>query len=212
MADLETMTFPVETLHAFATGVFESFGVPREDARVAADVLALADLRGIDSHGIARLYSYVSLLRVGRINPRPQITVVRESPGTATVDGDNGLGLVIGPKANRIALDKADQVGTSWVAVCNTNHFGIAGYYVLEALKRDQIGWAMTNTSRVAAPLWGAERMLGTNPLAIAFPARKSRRLSSTWRRRLSPTEKSKWLCEKGNAFPKGGPSTAKVT
>ncbi len=169
MADVENIVFPVEMLHAFAVGVLESFAVPHDDAQTAADVLTLADLRGFDSHGIARLYSYVSLLRTGRINPRPNITLVRESPSTATVDGDNGLGLVVGPKANRIALDKADQVGSGWVAVCNTNHFGIAGYYVLEALQRDQIGWAMTNTSRITAPLWGAERMLGTNPLAIAF-------------------------------------------
>jgi LDH2 family malate/lactate/ureidoglycolate dehydrogenase len=88
----------------------------------------------------------------------------------ATVDGDNGLGLVVAPKANAIAMDKAEQYGSGWVSVCNTNHFGIAGYYPLQALKRDLIGWAMTNTTKLVAPLWGAERMLGTNPLAIAFP------------------------------------------
>ncbi len=163
--------YPTQMLHEFTQRVFEHFGVPEPDARLAADVLAISDLRGIDSHGVARLYSYYGLLREGRINPRPNMSIVRERPGTATVDGDNGLGLVIGPKANEIAMEKADTVGTGWVAVRNTNHYGIAGYYVLEALKRDQIGWSMTNTSRITAPLWGTERMLGTNPIAIAFPA-----------------------------------------
>ncbi|MCX7421476.1 MAG: Ldh family oxidoreductase [Planctomycetia bacterium] len=167
---LDPHFFILERLHEFASSVFQHFGVPVQDAEQAADILVLSDLRGIDSHGIARLRSYVSMLSVGRINPQPNITIVRESLSTATVDADNGLGLVVGPKANSMAMDKADHVGTGWVAVKNTNHFGIAGWYVLEALKRDMIGWAMTNTTRIVTPLWGAERMLGTNPIAIAFP------------------------------------------
>lgn len=163
-------TFPVDRLHDFTRKVFESFGVPGSDAAIAADVLLLADLRGIDSHGVARIPAYAGMLKSGHINPRPNVTIVRETPSTATVDGDNGLGLVVAPKANEIAMDKADNVGTGWVAVRGSNHYGIAGYYVLEALKRDQIGWSMTNTTRMTAPLWGAERMLGTNPIAIAFP------------------------------------------
>jgi L-2-hydroxycarboxylate dehydrogenase (NAD+) len=98
------------------------------------------------------------------------MSVVRETAATATVDGDNGLGLVVGPRANEIAMDKAAAAGAGWVAVRNTNHYGIAGYYPLQALKRDQIGWSMTNSSSLVAPLWSAERMLGTNPIAIAFP------------------------------------------
>jgi len=170
MLDLESHCFASERLHEFASQVFKHFGVPAEAADQAAAILVLSDLRGIDSHGIARLRSYVSMLSIGRINPQPNITIVRESPSTATVDGDNGLGLVVGPQANAIAMEKADRVGTGWVAVRHTNHYGIAGWYVLEALKRDMIGWAMTNTTKIVAPLWGAEKMLGTNPLAIAFP------------------------------------------
>lgn len=165
--------YPVEQLHEFCTRVFASFGVPPADAAIAADILTLSDLRGIDSHGVARLTAYYGLLKAGRLNPRPGISVVRETPSTATVDGDNGLGLVVAPWANRLVMDKADRVGTGWAAVRNTNHFGIAGWYVLQALARDQIGWCMTNTSRIAAPLWGRERMLGTNPLAIAFPGKQ---------------------------------------
>jgi LDH2 family malate/lactate/ureidoglycolate dehydrogenase len=162
--------YTAECLADFTTQVFQHFGVPKPDALTAAEILVLSDLRGIDSHGVARLSSYVGLLKDGRINTRPQMKIVRETPSTATLDGDNGLGLVVGPKANAIAMDKADTVGTGWVAVRNSHHYGIAGYYVLEALKRDQIGWAMTNTSRIVAPLFGADRMLGTNPIAIAFP------------------------------------------
>src|SRR5205823_13019879 len=100
------------------------------------------------------------------------IKIVREKASVATVDGDNGLGLVVGPKANEIAMEKAEKYGAGWVSVCNTNHFGIAGYYPLQALARDMIGFAMTNSTKLVAPLWGAERMLGTNPIAVAFPGR----------------------------------------
>ena len=90
---------------------------------------------------------------LGRINPKPKLKIVREKHSVATVDGDNGLGLVVGPKANEIAMDKAQQHGSGWVSVCNTNHFGIAGYYPLKALERDLIGWAMTNTTKLGAAL-----------------------------------------------------------
>jgi LDH2 family malate/lactate/ureidoglycolate dehydrogenase len=170
MNEIEPAAYPIERLKEFASRVFISFGVPEADARLAANVLAASDLRAIDSHGVARLHSYFDLLTLGRINPRPQLQIVRETPSTATVDGDNGLGLVVGPKANAIAMEKAEAVGSGWVSVCNSNHFGIAGYYPLQALKRDLIGWAMTNSTKLVAPLWGTERMLGTNPIAIAFP------------------------------------------
>src|SRR5256712_4676801 len=166
----DSILFPPEQLFEFTTRVFRHLGVPHDDARIAATVLQAADLRGIDSHGVARLHSYFDMLQLGRIDPRPKITVVRESPSTATVDGGNGLGLVVGPKANAIAMEKAVAGGSGWVGVRNTNHYGIAGYYVLEALKRDLIGWSMTNATKLVTPLWGAERMLGTNPIAIAFP------------------------------------------
>lgn len=170
---VETITFPAAVLRAFCERTFQHFGVPADDARVAADVLLRADLRGIDSHGVARLVTYVDMLELGRINPKPKPFVVRETPSTATYDGDNGLGLVVGPKANALAMEKAKACGSGWVSVRNTNHYGIAGWYVLEALKHDLIGWAMTNSTKLVAPLWGAERMLGTNPIAIAFPGKE---------------------------------------
>src|SRR5713226_5992070 len=165
--------FSSEYLKDFSAKVFMHFGVPAGDAKQAADVLAKSDLRGIDSHGVARLHTYFDMLELGRINPKPQIKIVREKLSVATVDGDNGLGLVVGPKANEIAMEKAEKYGSGWVSVCHTNHFGIAGYYPLKALERGLIGWAMTNTTKLVAPLWGAERMLGTNPIAIAFPGNR---------------------------------------
>jgi L-2-hydroxycarboxylate dehydrogenase (NAD+) len=172
VAYIEEKVFPVEALREFCARVFMHFRLPESDAAQAADVLAAADLRGIDSHGVARMRSYVDLLSEGRINPKPQVKVMRSTPSTATVDGDNGLGLVVGPRANQMAIEMADKAGSGWVSVMNTNHFGIAGYYVLKAVAHDMIGWAMTNSTAIVAPLWGIERMLGTNPIAIAFPGK----------------------------------------
>ncbi len=165
--------FPAQYLVDFSTETFMYFGVPEADARLAAEVLSKADRRGIDSHGVARLHTYFDMLTLGRINPKPKLKIVREKKSVATVDGDNGLGLVVGPKSNEIAMDKASQYGSGWVSVCHTNHYGIAGYYSLKALERDMIGWSMTNSTKLVAPLWGAERMLGTNPIGIAFPGLK---------------------------------------
>lgn len=160
-----------ERLHEFCRRVFESFGIPTADASKAADILIVADRRGIDTHGVARMKAYVDLIESGRVNPRPNIRIVRDSPAAATVDGDNGLGMTVATRANELAMEKAERVGAGWVSVCGTNHYGIAGYYVLEALKRDLIGFSMTNTTSIVAPLWGAERRLGTNPIAVGFPA-----------------------------------------
>jgi L-2-hydroxycarboxylate dehydrogenase (NAD+) len=144
--------FSIELLREFSTRVFLHFGVSEQDAAQAADVLVCADLRGIDSHGVARLHTYFELVNEDRINPRPQVKVIRSTPSTATIDGNNGLGLVIGPQGNRIATDLAAKSGTGWVSVRNTNHFGIAGYYALEALEHDVIGLAMTNSTKLVAP------------------------------------------------------------
>ena len=170
----DPIKFKATLLREFSIQVFVHFGISQRDAEQAAEVLNLADLRGIDSHGVARLHSYFEMLSLGKINPNPSIKIVRERKSVCTVDGDNGLGLVVGPKANEIAMDKASQFGSGWVSVCNTNHYGIASYYSLKALERDMIGWSMTNSTKLVAPLWGGERMLGTNPISIAFPGIKN--------------------------------------
>jgi len=204
MADIEAKVFPIEALREFNTRVFLHFGVPKEEAAQAADVLASADLRGIDSHGVARLHTYFDLLSEGRINPKPRIKTIRSTLSTATVDGDNGLGLVVGPQANRMAMEMAGKAGSGWVSVCNTNHFGIAGYYVLQALERDLIGWAMTNSTSIVAPLWGMERMLGTNPIAVAFPGKEEPPIVMDMATCAAAYGKIEMARRKGEAIPAG--------
>ena len=133
--------------------------------------LLSADLRGVDSHGVARLSGYVRLWEVKRVNAKPEIKIIHETPSTAVVDGDSGLGLVVAPYAMQVAIEKAKNVGTGWVSVKNSNHFGIAGSHAMMALEHDMIGIAMTNASALVAPTFSVERLLGTNPIAVAIPA-----------------------------------------
>lgn len=163
-------TIPVSDLRRFTKEVFLSMGCTNEHAQLATDVLITADLRGIDSHGVARLSGYIRLWEKERINSRPHIRIAHETPTTATVDGDRGLGLIVAPFAMRIAIQKAKQFGSGWVAVKNSNHFGIAAYHALLAVNEDMIGMAMTNASPLVAPTFSKERMLGTNPICYAFP------------------------------------------
>lgn len=158
-------------LKDFAYQVFVKMGCPAPQAETASNALVSADLRGVDSHGVARLSGYVRLWEANRINPKPNIQIIHETPSTAVVDGDAGLGLVVGPASMKIAMEKARNVGTGWVSVKNSNHFGIAGYHSMLALEEDMIGISMTNASPLVAPTWSKERMLGTNPIAVAIPA-----------------------------------------
>jgi LDH2 family malate/lactate/ureidoglycolate dehydrogenase len=166
-------TFTEEKLRSFTERVFLTMGCSVADAQLAADVLLKSDLRGIDSHGVARLTGYVRLWEKKRINTKPNIKVIHETPTTATVDGDSGLGLVVAPFAMKLAMEKAAIYGSGWVAVKNSNHFGIAGYHALMAVEQDMIGVSMTNASPLVAPTFSSERLLGTNPMCYAFPAGK---------------------------------------
>ena len=158
-------------LRTFIKNTFLAMGCSDKHAALATDVLLKADLRGIDSHGVARLTGYVRLWEQGRINTNPIITVVHETPTTATVDADAALGLVAAPYAMKLAIQKAEIYGSGWVSVRNSNHFGIAAYHTLMAIEKDMIGFAMTNASPLVAPTFSNERMLGTNPMCYAFPA-----------------------------------------
>lgn len=165
--------FSYQELFSFSESVFVALGCSIEHAKLAATVLVSADIRGIDSHGVARLSGYVRLWEAGRINSNPSIKIIHETPSTAVIDGDAGLGLVVAPFAMEVAIKKAEQVGTGWVSVQNSNHFGIAGYHAMMALGKDMIGIAMTNASALVAPTFSKEKMLGTNPIAVAVPAGK---------------------------------------
>lgn len=165
--------YSYEELKKFTYAVFQKMGCSNTDAQMATEVLLSADLRGIDSHGIARLSGYVRLWEAKRINTTPNLKIVHQTPSTAVVDADAALGLVSAPFAMKIAIEKAKQVGTGWVAVENSNHYGIAGYHAMMALKHDMIGISMTNASPLVAPTFSIERLLGTNPISVAIPAGK---------------------------------------
>jgi len=163
--------FSYTELYNFTYNIFKAIGCNDVDAITATKALLAADIRGIDSHGVARLSGYVRLWEAKRINATPQIKVVHETPSTAVVDGDSGLGLVVAPSAMQVAIDKAKNVGTGWVSVQNSNHFGIAGYHAMMALQHDMIGIAFTNASPLVSPTFSVERLLGTNPICVVIPA-----------------------------------------
>jgi L-2-hydroxycarboxylate dehydrogenase (NAD+) len=170
---MEDLKVSYKELYHFTETVFKKIGCSTDHAKQATTVLISADLRGIDSHGVARLSGYLRLHEVGRVNACPEIKLVHETPSTATVDGDKGLGLVVAPKAMKIAIEKAKQVGSGWVSVKNSNHYGIAAVHAMLALGQDMIGISMTNASALVAPTFSIERMLGTNPICVAIPAGK---------------------------------------
>src|SRR5260221_1389768 len=165
------VTIPYDQLLNFTMSIFRRIGCPEKDAHTAAIALLSADLGGIASHGVARLIGYVRLQEAGRANTKPDIRIIHETPSTAVVDGDSGLGLVVAPYAMQVAIEKAEKVGTGWVSVQNSNHFGIAGYHALQAVKKDMIGITMTNASALVAPTFSIERLLGTNPICVAVLA-----------------------------------------
>lgn len=197
-------TFQYEQLYAFTNAVFTGMGCSIEHAEIATKVLLSADLRGIDSHGVARLSGYVRLWQAGRINSKPAIKIIHETPSTAVVDGDQGLGLVVAPFAMEIAMQKAAAVGTGWVAVQNSNHFGIAGYHAMMALENEMIGMAMTNASALVSPTFSVEKMLGTNPIAVAIPAQEQPPFVADFATTTAANGKLEILQRKGQDAPIG--------
>src|SRR5580692_9667034 len=163
--------YDYDQLWLFTKNVFIGIGCSEEHAALAATSLLRADLRGIDSHGIARLTGYVRLWEAKRANTRPDIKLIHETPSTGVVDGDAGLGLVVSPFAMDLAISKAENTGSGWIAVRNSNHFGIAAQHAMKALEKDMIGIVMTNASALVAPTFSIERLLGTNPICVAIPA-----------------------------------------
>jgi len=196
--------FDVNELKQFSFEVFKKIGCPEVDASMASEVLIAADLRGVDSHGVARLSGYIRLWEKGRLNPVPQINILRETPSTAVIDGDRGLGLVVAPRAMDIAIQKASQAGSCWISVKNSNHFGIAGYHAMKALEYQMIGISMTNASPLVAPTFSKERMLGTNPIAVAIPAKTQPPFVADFSTTTAANGKLEILQRKGEQAPRG--------
>jgi L-2-hydroxycarboxylate dehydrogenase (NAD+) len=161
-----------EDLRGYVVRFMEHFAVPRDEAQIVADVLVEADRRGITSHGVVRLSSYYGdRLRQKLIKPAAQISVVHETETSALLDGGNGLGQVVAHRAMSLCVRKAQSANIAAVAVRNSNHFGIAGYYAMMALEHSMIGVALTNSQPLVAPTFGRSAMVGTNPIAVAVPA-----------------------------------------
>ena len=177
MAEVATSEYVLSTepkLQLFVRTVLEKVGVAPADAQTVAEVLVAADLRGIESHGVARLESYyVSRIRSGKLKAKPNYKIVRETNTSILLDADNGLGHPAGKLTMQKVIEKAQAHGAAFGAVRNSNHYGIAGYYAMMALPHDMIGLASTNSVRYGAPTFGKDIMLGTNPLAYAIPTAK---------------------------------------
>ncbi|MCD6132672.1 MAG: Ldh family oxidoreductase, partial [Candidatus Hydrothermae bacterium] len=157
---------PFDIMEQFMVDALKAVGVPEEDAKICADVLITADKRGIDSHGINRLKPiYIDRIKAGIQSPITKFEIVKEGPTTAVVDGHNGMGHVIAKKCMELAIEKAKKYGMGMVVARNSTHYGIAGYYVLMAVKEGMIGITGTNARPSVAPTFGVENMLGTNPL-----------------------------------------------
>ncbi|MDH7484825.1 MAG: Ldh family oxidoreductase [Anaerolineae bacterium] len=167
----EIIRIPVEVVEQLMVDVFVALGTPEEDARICADVLITSDLRGIESHGVARLKYYYDRIVAGVQRTQTHIAVVKETETTALLDGGHGMGHVIAYRAMRLAMDKARRYGVGAVAVRNGTHFGIAGYYPLMAAREGMMGFTVTNARPAMAPTFGTEPMLGTNPIAFAAPS-----------------------------------------
>ncbi len=159
-------------LRETVTQVFEKMGVPEADCVLATDVLVKADMRGVETHGVSNmLRAYVNGYNEGTLNPRPNWKILRETPATANIDSDRGLGIIVVPKAMEIAIEKARNVGVGMVTIRNGRHLGMASYHALMAAEQDMIGVCMTSCPPSVLPTFGAEPRLGTNPIALAAPA-----------------------------------------
>ncbi|MEM2025776.1 MAG: Ldh family oxidoreductase [Desulfurococcaceae archaeon] len=161
-----------ESLKRYVAEVLHSLGVPWQHAEIAADVLVVADLMGIESHGVQRLRRYTSGIKNGMIKPKTEIKIVVETPTTYLIDGGAGLGQVVSYEAMEMAVKKAQNIGVSVVGIRNSNHFGIAGYYALQAVKRNMIGIVMTNSGALVSYTNTVGRNIGTNPIAVGFPTK----------------------------------------
>jgi L-2-hydroxycarboxylate dehydrogenase (NAD+) len=196
---------PFAISEKFITDVFTALGVPKPDAETCAEILTESDKRGIDSHGIARLKTiYYDRIREGIQLPVTNFEIVRQGPTTAVVDGHNGMGMVIAKRSMALAIEKAKQFGMGMVAVRNSTHYGIAGYYVMMAAKAGMIGITGTNARPSVAPTLGVENMLGTNPMTFGMPTDEEFPFVLDCATSLSQRGKIEVYARQGKKIPEG--------
>src|SRR5206468_593261 len=167
---LASRTIRADELRAQVVRIFVKLGLPEEESQIVAEHLVEADLRGVHSHGVIRVPSYVASCKAGRINPRPNVRVVTDRGGQVVVDGDNGFGQLVAHRANQIAIDRGIEHGMAGVALRRSNHCGTMAYYAIRAIPHGLIGLATTNAGINMAPTGGTKKLVGNNPFAMAVP------------------------------------------
>jgi L-2-hydroxycarboxylate dehydrogenase (NAD+) len=163
--------FKYEDLKKLCSTAFQKFGCSEKDSETITDVLLLSDLFGIESHGVQRLVRYHKGISSGMMNVKAEMKIAQETPVSAVVDADAGMGQVAGKMAMEMAIEKAKKTGVGIVTVRNSNHYGIAGYYSRMAQKEGLLGMSMTNSEAITVPTFGSTAMMGSNPIAISMPA-----------------------------------------
>lgn len=190
-------------LEEFVKKVFMKMGMSEENASVSADVLVTADRRGIESHGVARLQRYVDDIKIGAIKLNAEIKTVVETPVSLVIDGNGGIGQVIGYNTMKRCIEKAKTNFICMATIRNSNHFGIAGYYTLMALKENMIGLSFTNSAPLVVPTYGKDAVLGTNPISFGVPAKKERPFLLDMATSTVPRGKVEVYARKGDSMPK---------
>ena len=202
---MDHVFFPLDKLKQFTTDVFIGIGVPKDEAKVCADVLHAADRRGIDSHGIGRLKPiYYDRIKAGIQKAVTKFEIERDTAATAAVNGNNGMGFVVAKKAMDMAIAKAKTYGVGMVIAKNSTHYGIAAYYPMMATEQDMIGITGTNARPSTAPTWGVENMLGTNPLVFAIPTDEPFPFTNDYATSTAQRGKIEQYAREGKAMPSG--------
>ena len=197
--------YKAEDLENYMVRFFTQLNVPIEDAKRSAEILLAADLHGINSHGIIRLYTYYGKrLKNKLMHPVTNITIKNETPATLAVDAGNGMGQVAGYFTMQKCIEKAKTCGVCFATVCNSNHYGIAGYYAKMALAEDMIGMSFTNSQPLVAPTFGRTALLGTNPIAVAAPAGSERPYILDMATSIVPVGKISVYDKAGEEIPEG--------
>ena len=171
----KSISIAIKKLLKFTSKIFQHLGVCEEDADITADILVCADRRGIHSHGVARLPRYIEDIEQGRASTTYSPDIVHQTPISMVIDANRGMGHIAGYRSMEKAIEMADSSGIGMIAVRNSNHFGIAGYYSMMALEHDMVGFTICNTSPMVVPTYSRDALIGTNPISIAFPAKKHR-------------------------------------
>lgn len=196
------ISIKVKDLTNFVAEVLVNVGLPRKDSEITADVLVTADRRNIESHGVARLKRYVDGIRSGVINPVSKITIIKETPVSLVIDGNGGMGQPVARAAMELCIAKAKQNYLGFAAVRNSNHYGIAGYYTILALRENLIGISLTNSAPLVVPTFGKDMVIGTNPISIGFPAKSNKPFLLDMATSTVPRGKLEVYSRKGIAMP----------